>query len=119
MGCQGTSLDASRIPLSQQHNGNLSQSEPLTSSLERGIVGWGGGRCYGHSLFSVGCFPQLVRSDFGREVVVLHDILEVKVRHHLKLGERGIKLKKPLTSDQPRGDAARLDDVISQRTVCY
>lgn len=45
-----------------------------------GRWGWGS-----DSLVSVGSFPQLVRSHSGREVVVLHDVLEVKIWHHLEL----------------------------------
>lgn len=41
-----------------------------------------------HSLVFVGRFPQLVRSHSAREVVVLHDVLEVQVRHQLKLEEQ-------------------------------
>lgn len=43
--------------------------------------------CRHNSLLFVGRFPQLVRRHPSREVVVLHDVLEVEVRHHLKLEE--------------------------------
>lgn len=42
-----------------------------------------------NSLVSVGSFPQLVRGHSGREVVVLHDVLEVELGDHLKLKGRG------------------------------
>lgn len=41
-----------------------------------------------NSLVSVRSFPQLVRRHPGREVVVLHHILEVELRHHLKLKKK-------------------------------
>lgn len=45
-----------------------------------------------NSLVLVGRLPQLVRSHSPREVVVLHDVLEVKIWHQLKLEEqRGVK----------------------------
>lgn len=88
VGCLGTFVDGSSILLSQ-YNGNVSPSERATSSLASRAMGM---RVAGsNSLVSVGSFPQLVRSHSGWEVVVLHDILEVKLGHHLKLKETGIR----------------------------
>lgn len=42
-----------------------------------------------YSLVFVRCFPQLVRRHPGWEIVVLHDVLEVELRHHLELQEEG------------------------------
>lgn len=41
-----------------------------------------------NSLVFVGRLPQLVCSHSAREVVVLHDVLEVKIWHQLKLEEQ-------------------------------
>jgi len=68
--------------LPSQRNGNASPAERAASSFgER----W---RTRANSLVSVGSFPQLVRGHSGREVVVLHDILEVELRHHVKLKKK-------------------------------
>ncbi len=82
-GCLGTFVDGSSVLLSQ-YNGNVSLSKRASSSLaSRPVRGW-----VGNLLVSVGSFPQLVCRHSGWEVVVLHDVLEVKFWHHLKLKDR-------------------------------
>lgn len=80
----GNICGSSSVLLSQC-DGNVSLPERAASPLTNGDD------VRSYSLVSVGGFPQLVRSHSGWEVVVLHDILEVKFRHHLELKERGIQ----------------------------